>query len=138
MSFGKSRFNKNYEYELLRFSNKLNSFVAGGAQKLFKHSLEIIKPNSLISYCDVRFSSINPEETVYPKLGFEYISYSKPSYKYIDPETNRLYSRMQFQKHKLETKLKDFDASLSETENMFNNGYIKQYDCGNFVFSMRL
>lgn len=136
MSFGKARFNKQYPWELLRYCCKINSFVAGGAQKLFKHAVEIMKPTGIVSYCDLRFSSINPEETFYIKLGFNYLGISKPNYRYIDPETNRSYSRMQFQKHKLEAKLKNFDASLSEAENMRNNGFVRQYDCGNLIFGI--
>ena len=135
MSFGKSRFNKNYEWELLRFSNKLNSQVVGGASKLFKHFIKIYHPKSIVSYCDIRFSSLNPKDTVYPKLGFKYSHTSKPNYRYLDTKVNRLFSRIQFQKHKLQEKLPIFNPELSETQNMINNGYIKVYDCGNFVFT---
>ena len=36
-----------------------------------------------------------------------------------------------FQKHKLHKKLKIFDDSLSEKQNMHNNGYFFIHDCGN-------
>jgi hypothetical protein len=52
---------------------------------------------------------------------------------------NILYSRNQFQKHKLkkyylEGKLSSFDNNLTETQNMFNNNYRKIYDYGNMIF----
>ena len=37
MTFGKSRFSKKHEYELIRAANTLNTTVVGGASKLFKH-----------------------------------------------------------------------------------------------------
>jgi hypothetical protein len=37
MTFGKPRFNKNYEYELVRFASKLGTKVIGGAGKLLKY-----------------------------------------------------------------------------------------------------
>ena len=134
MSFSHSRFNKKIEWELIRYSCELNSFIAGGAQKLFKAFILKYSPSSIISYCDRRFASFDYNETFYPKLGFKYIGNSQISYKYIDPETNRIYSRMKFQKHKLEKELKDYDANLSEADNMKKNGYIRVYDCGNFIF----
>lgn len=137
MSFSKSRFNSEYEWELIRFSSALNTIIVGGASRLFKYFINNYCPKSVISYCDVRFSSTNPEDTVYHKLGFKYIGYSKPNYKWLDPKLNRIYSRQKYQKHKLPKLLSNYDDSLSETQNMYNNGYIKLYDCGNFKFGWR-
>lgn len=137
MSFGSPRSHKyvgTNNFELLRFSCSLNSSVPGAASKLFKHFIKMFDPNLIISYCDLRFSSLNPEETIYPKLGFNFEGITKPNYKYGHPEYNRLFSRQSFQKWKLEKKLEIYDASLSETQNMINNGYYKLYDCGNFKF----
>ena len=49
MSFGKPRFNKNYDWELLRLCTKQNYTVYGGASKLF-HSFQL--DGSIISYCN--------------------------------------------------------------------------------------
>ena len=43
-------------------------------------------------------------------------------------------SRYKFQKHKLKHILNVFDESLTEWENMINNGYDRVWDCGNRVF----
>ena len=56
------------------------------------------------------------------------IGTTKPNYFYI--KNNRIYSRQQFQKHKLSRKLCEFDDSLTEVQNMFNNGYRRIWDCG--------
>jgi hypothetical protein len=37
MTFGKCRFDKKHEWELLRFCNKLGCHVPGAASRLLKH-----------------------------------------------------------------------------------------------------
>ena len=133
MSFGKSRFNKNVQYELIRFCSKLNTTVVGGASKLLKYFERNYNPESIISYANRRWSQGN----LYKKLGFDLVNKTPPNYFYFKPNENILYSRNAFQKHKLKSKLELFDEHLSETENMFNNGYRKIFDCGNFVFIKR-
>lgn len=132
MTFGKSRFNKNYEYELLRFCNILNTSVVGGASKLLKYFERNYNPKSLISYANRRWSTGD----LYNSLGFEHIGVSKPNYfyfRYNDVKT--LYSRNKFQKHKLSNLLDVFDENLSEYENMKNNKFRRIFDSGNHVFS---
>lgn len=133
-SFGKSRMNRNYQYELYRMATKLNTQVVAGANRVLKNFIRDFLPESIISYCDIRFSDFDYRNTVYPKLGFKYLGLSEPGYKYIDPSINRIYSRFAFQKFKLKDKLKNFDASLTERENMLRNGFGILYDCGNFRF----
>ena len=132
MTFGKSRFNKNYDWELLRFCNKLNTSVIGGASKLLKYFRNNYK-GSIISYANKRWSNGN----LYKKLGFNLVRETEPNYFYFLPNENILYNRILFQKHKLKSKLKIFDENLTETQNMYNNGYRKIYDCGNYVFELK-
>lgn len=129
ISFGKPRFNKSYEWELLRLSSELNTVVVGGANKLYKKFVKDINPSSVISYCDLRFFNGN----TYERLGFKFSHLSEPNYYYVD-QYGDLHSRYKFQKHKLKNKLENYDHNLSEDKNMKNNGYNKIYDCGNKVF----
>lgn len=131
MTFGKSRYNKNYDWELLRYCNKLNISVVGGASKLLFYFRKNYK-GSIISYANKRWSDGN----LYKKLGFDLVNESCPNYYYFKPNECILYSRIQFQKHKLKDKLDIFDDKLTETQNMYNNGYRKIYDCGNYVFEL--
>jgi hypothetical protein len=131
MSFGKSRFNKNVEYELIRYANMLNTNVVGGASKLFKHFIKQYDPNSIISYSDKRWNTGN----LYDQLGYKYSHIADPNYFYfvrINPLV--LYSRQSFQKHKLKDKLELFDPLLTEWQNMVLNGYDRIWDCGNSVW----
>ena len=116
MTFGKSRFRKN-EIELLRFCNKLNTTVVGGASKLFKHFL-----NDIVSYADRRWSTGN----LYEKLGFKLINTSKPNYYYIIDGI--LKNRMNYQKHMLVQQ--GFDANKSEHDIMLERKIYRIYDCG--------
>lgn len=138
MSFGVPRNAKwigHGNYEMIRFCSVLNSSVPGAASKLFNFFVMNYQPNLVVTFCDCRFSSVDPMETVYPKLGFEYDGYSKPNYKYY--KDGKLYSRQHFMKKRLASRLENYDPDLSELQNMHNNGYLRLYDCGNFRFVWR-
>jgi len=126
MTFGKSRFNKKVDWELLRFCNKLNYYVIGGASKLFKNFLKE-HTGSIISYADMRYST----GKLYKNLGFEFSHISSPNYWYFKNNTFKLKSRIKYQKHKLKNKLDIFNSNLSEWQNMKLNGYNRIFDCGN-------
>ena len=128
MTFGASRFNKKYEYELLRLCSKLNTTVVGGASKILKYFERNYKPKSLLSYANRRWSNGN----LYEKLGFSFLHATEPNYFYVSDD--KLESRIKYQKHKLKDLLDNFDEKLTETENMLNNGYRIIYDCGNLVY----
>lgn len=59
MTFGKSRYDKSYEYELIRFCNILYINVIGAAGKLLKFFERSYTPKSIISYADRRYSTGN-------------------------------------------------------------------------------
>ena len=132
MTFGKSRFNKNIEYELLRFCNAKFHSVRGAASKLLKAFERAYKPRSLVSYANRDWSQGN----LYKVIGFEYIHTSEPNYFYI--KQNQIISRIQAQKHKLkdflESRNEIFNENLSERDNMINNGYRIYYNSGNSVY----
>ena len=131
MTFDKSRYNKKYQYELIRYSNKLNTSVVGGASKLFKHFIKEHNPTSIISYSDKRWNT----GKLYENLNFSFSHSSAPNYRYFKQSNSLiLYSRHTFQKHKLKNKLEIFDPKLTEWQNMVNNGYDRIWDCGNDVF----
>ena len=134
MTFGKSRFDKNIEYELLRFCNLRYHNVRGAASKLLKAFERAYKPQSLVSYANRDWSQGN----VYNKLGFEYQYSSEPNYIYIT-ESQEIIKRQKVQKHKLKEFLESrnliFKEELSERDNMINNNFRIYYDTGNFLTS---
>ena len=133
MTFSKPRFNRNYEYQLVRFASKLGYQVIGGASKLLKYFQGNYQPKSLISYADRRYSN----GKLYYILGFQFLQNSDPNYFW--KRDDKKLTRYQCQKHKLKRLLGQdkFNPQLSESENMYRNRYSKIYDCGNMVFVKR-
>ena len=128
MSFGGLRKSLGYNsregsYEMLRFCNKLNYNVIGGASKLFKHFIKINKPNQVISYSDNRYF----DGSLYDKLGFEFIGDTKPNYFYVIN-----YKRENRFKYRKDVLVKQgFDSNKTEKEIMIERGYNRIWDCGN-------
>jgi hypothetical protein len=115
--------------ELLRYSVKNNTQIVGGASKLLKYFENNNKNcKELISYADLRYSN----GSLYETLGFKLDHISKPNYWYIIG--GELKHRVNYQKHKLSKILKIYEESLTEWENMLNNGYDRIWDCGNLVY----
>ena len=125
MTFGKPRFNKKYDYELLRLCSKSNTNDVGGAEKLFKYFINTYNPNSIISYCDIA----KGKGLIYKKLNFNLLTINSPNYVYINSKYE-IKTRYQCQKHKLKSFLPKFDINLSERQNMLNNKYLQVFDSG--------
>lgn len=131
MSFGKPRYNKQAEWELLRLASKSDVQIVGGASKLFKHFIRSADPQSIVSYQDLNWGFSN----VYQLIGMSYDGITPPSYQYFHKSAPlTLYHRSTFQKHKLKSKLDVFDSDVSEWENMKKNGYNRIWNCGNVKF----
>jgi hypothetical protein len=128
MTFGKPRYNKNFDWELLRFSTKLNTIVVGGASKLFNFFKKQHLPKNIISYSDNRWNT----GEVYNLIGLKFIHNSLPNYWYV--KDNLIYSRIKCQKHKLKNLLDTFDPNKTEYQNMKDNNFTKIVDCGNSVY----
>ena len=128
MTFGKPRFNQQFNWELIRYAT--SKHVIGGAGKLLAYFRRTYV-GSIITYADRRFSQGN----MYEKLGFRLINITKPNYWWV--KDNKVLSRYQTQKSRLAKLLGDkYDPNKTEAENMNNAGFNKIYDCGNLVFTM--
>jgi len=134
MTFGSLRKNlgsisEEGSYELLRFCNKLNTSVIGGANKLFKYFIDQIDPKKIISYAD-RSWTMNNDNSLYDKLGFVKDGISKPSYSYVVKDI-RL-DRFIYRKDILVKE--GYDPNLSEHEIMLNRNIYRIYDSGNIRY----
>jgi G:T-mismatch repair DNA endonuclease (very short patch repair protein) len=135
MTFTKSRYTNKHDWELHRICTKGGVTIIGGVSKLLKHFKEeyCTSGQTIVSYCDIRYSNGN----VYNTIGMTHSHNSNPNYFYFKKnDLTHVYSRINFQKHKLSDKLELFDADLTERINMFNNGYRRIWDSGNMVFTM--
>jgi hypothetical protein len=125
MTFGNGRIimgGKKNELELLRFCNKLNTSVLGGASKLLNYFIKTYNPKKIISYADRRWS----EGELYEKLNFTLVSESKPNYWYVIK--NKREYRFKYRKSMLVKE--GFDDKKSERDIMFERGLYRIYDCG--------
>lgn len=130
MTFGPSRFNKTYTYELYRFCTKIGYTVTGGASKLFSYFVNnyMQSKETIVSYCNLaKFTG-----EVYLRMGFNLSRISKPNYIYVNKKGDVL-SRYQCMKHLLIQQ--GYDANLTELEIMSQRNYFRVYDCGNAVYT---
>ena len=127
MTFAK---HNKYQWEVIRFANKLNHNIMGGASKIFRYFIASYEPDLILTFADRRYSNGN----LYRRLGFKYHSKTNPNYFYIK---HGMFSRQQFQKHKLHKKLAHFDKNKTESQNMFDNGYRRLWDAGHHKFIWR-
>lgn len=129
--FDASRFSRHHEWELIRMCFKKGVTVRGGVSRLITKFERENRPKSLLSYADRRYS----RGKGYEATGFNHVGVTSPSYFYF--KHSRLFNRINFQKHKLSKKLKIYDESLSEWENMKANGYDRIWDCGHIKWEKK-
>ena len=135
MDFGKQRpgigKSTGVAIELIRFASIANFNIVGGAGKLLKAFQRQTGINKLVSYADRRWSVGN----VYEKLGFKLTATSKPNYWYTKNFTERLH-RIGFQRAQIAKKLPNYNASLTERDNMLNNKFYRVWDCGTLRYEL--
>jgi hypothetical protein len=123
MCFGWRSTNGTREYELIRFCNRLETNVIGGASKLFKHftknNLDI---SSIISYADISIFDGN----LYKSLGFDYIRRSAVNYWWVVNGIRK--HRFTYNKKKL-VKMGN-DPLKTEVEIMHEKGNFRIFGCG--------
>lgn len=134
MSFWKPRYNKNYEWEILRLCSHKNFKVVWWADRIFKKFLSITNANSVISYCDMsKF-----DWKVYEKLWFKLAKRNRPSKHWYN------WKEIESRRHITDNFLRQrwFDQIFWEnywkwTDNdilMIERGYVEIYDCGQSTF----
>jgi hypothetical protein len=132
MTFGNHRVNMGKtitnigEYELLRFCNKLNTNIIGGASKLFKYFIKNYNPIEITTYADRSFS----QGKLYEILGFKFVGKTEPNYYYIVNGIRKY--RFNFRKDIL---IKDgFDSNKTEHQIMLDRKIYRIYDSGSLKY----
>jgi len=126
MTFGKRNIGKKTQFELLRFCNKQNTSVAGGASKLFKHFVDNYNPFKVVSYANLDIS----DGSLYETLGFENKGHTGVNYWWV--KDKQKFHRNNFMKHKLVSKGSDINKTADEI--MRERGYYKIYGNGNLKY----
>lgn len=113
-------------FELLRFCNKLETNVIGGASKLFNYFINKYNPIEIISYADRSWSS----GKLYEHIGFELIHKTEPNYYYIIDGIRK--HRFNYRKNILVKN--GSNKELTEHEIMLKKGHFRIYDSGNLKY----
>ena len=135
MTFGKQRKvlgRKDEEdtYEMLRFCNRINTTIIGGASKLLSYFIKFYNPEKIISYADRRWS----QGKLYESLNFDFIRNTVPNYFYV-VNKKREY-RFKYRKDILVKQ--GFDPMKSEHEIMLERKIPRIYDCGSKLYELKI
>ena len=130
MTFGKPRYNKKYDTEILRLCTKSGYQVVGGASKLFKYACNF-GLGKIISYCDrSKFTG-----TVYEHIGMTLKEATSPSKvwskgtRYVTASTlarngyDRIFNT-------------NYGKGTDNEELMLENGWLPVYNCGQLVYEI--
>lgn len=130
MTFGQPRYNKNYEYELIRYCSALN--IIGGSEKLFMYFVRLYKPKSIISYCDeAKFRG-----NTYLKLGFEKIRTSRPAKHWYHPKTQQHITDNLLRQRGFDQLFKTNHGKGTSNEALIlEAGFVEIYDCGQATYA---
>ena len=125
MTFGRPRYNKNYEYELIRYCS--HKYVVGGAEKLFSYFVKNYSPSSIISYCDN--SKFNGD--VYTSLGFELQDRGIPTRHWFNINTGQHITDNLLRQRGFDQLFgTHYGKGTSNDELMIAHGFVEIYDCG--------
>ena len=122
-------------WELVRFCNKRDTSVVGGASKLFNYFIQHNNPQKIRSFSD----RAHTRGGLYHTLGFTELRRSDAGYVWVDIRTDIAYHRVNAQKRNLKKFLKDDTIDLSKTERqiMEEHGYVQVYDSGTITWEWR-
>ena len=130
VTFGKPRYSKKYQWELLRLCSAPEIQVVGGASKLFRTFVTDFQPKSIISYCNrAKFSG-----NVYQLLGFKHIRTNAPGEvwsKKNDYITDSLLRQRGFD----QLFGTNYGKGTSNEELIMEAGWKSVYDCGQAVYA---
>ena len=131
MTFGKPRYNKKYEYELLRLCSISDYYIIGGSNKLFKNFIKKYNPKSIISYCD----NSKFDGNVYNNLGFKLLDYGKPSKHWYNEKAKKHITDNLLRQRGFDQLFNaNYGKGTSNKELMIEHGFVEIYDCGQSVY----
>lgn len=132
MSFAKSKHSKNIQYEMTQFCNKSNVKVKDAFQACLKYFENIYCPKSIVAYLNCRWSE---NRKLFSDNNWKLIKKTQPvGWYYKNGNLNQLISPMKLTNRFMKENLEKFNPTKSKRENMYDNGYIRIFDCGSLVF----
>ena len=130
MTFGKPRYDKKFEVELLRLATKSGYNVPGGASKLFKFFTQTYEVDSVISYCDLsKFSG-----RVYEQIGMKLIRTTPPQ-EIWSKGNKKVTANLLRQRGYDQLFGTSYGKGSSNELLMLQDGWLPVYDCGQNVYA---
>ena len=134
MTFGKPRYNRKFEWEILRLCALPGTSVVGGPSRLFSHFVKKCNPESVLSYCDRSKFTGN----VYESIGMTLADEGTPNKHWYSPRKSE---RMQHITNNFLLQ-RGFDQifgtsygkGTSNEQLMLERCYLPVYDCGQMRF----
>jgi len=145
-TYGKSRLNKNYEWEAIRSCSKLHYHVIGGFSRCDKKFFEENNPSSVISYVDLATSPRGPESTM---DGWKLSHISKPTATWVNlypSENKKTFIKDSTARRISADRLLGFEvgdnyprfnedgSKITNDDVLILEGFVKVYNCGNLVY----
>ena len=117
-------------WNLNRFATEIMHNCIGAGGKLFKYFIRNYKFKEIKSFADRRWT-INYDNNLYTKLGFENVGFTPANYTYYNPKVEKFkrFHKFGFRKQTLHKKY-GLPLSMSETEMIKELGYDRIWDCG--------
>ena len=115
-------------WDLNRFATDINCQCVGVGGKLFKYFTKNYDFIEIKSFADRRWTT-NPTDNLYTKLGFEFVEFVKPDYRYFKDGDMKRYHKFGFRKQILHKKY-GLPLTITEHEMTKDLGYTRIWDCG--------
>lgn len=129
MTFGKSRYDKSADVELLRLCSRPDVAVVGGAERLFKFATEKMYARNIVSYCDL--SKFNGD--VYERLGMTKVRQTDPQ-EIWSKQSQKITANLLRQRGYDQLFNTNFGKGTSNDVLMLVSGWLPVYDCGQAVY----
>lgn len=121
---------KENSYNLNRFATIITSSCIGVGGKLFNYFIKNYNPFEIKSFLDRRWV-FNEDNNLYTNLGFKFICYTPPEYRYYNSSVHRYkrFHKFGFRKQILHKKY-NLPLTMTEWEMCQKLGYERIWDCG--------
>ena len=122
------------KWELTRFATDINKHCIGVGGKLFKYFVRNYNPSEVKSFADRRWT-LDKDNNLYTKIGFELTEVLKPEYRYTNGHNGRKH-KFNFRKQILLKKYPNsgLTENMTEHEMCQKLGFYRIWDCGLYKY----
>jgi len=136
-TFGKSRFNRKYEYEWIRYAIKRDFHIHGASAKIFEFFKSDVDPQSIISYVDFNHTTL---DTFLTSLSFKLVDITSPDLSWFSKKRNLRVRQTSLNTLGADRLLgtsygKPEECGMNNREIMLKEGFLEVYSSGNLVYT---